>query len=70
MTNVNLTNFGVKTLEGLKARLSDFYLTDELKGKIEVCVINNAGDNISFEEVKNQLHLKIFMLFTIILMWI
>ncbi len=63
LTNVNLTNFGVKTLEGLKARLSDFYLTDELKGKIEVCVINNAGANISFEEVKKSIAFKNFYAF-------
>ena len=63
LTNVNLTNFGVKTLEGLKARLSDFYLTDELKGKIAVCVINNAGDNISFEEVKKSIAFKNFYAF-------
>lgn len=63
LTNVNLTNFGVKTLEGLKARLSDFYLTDELKGKIEVCVINNDGDNISFEEVKKSIAFKNFYAF-------
>ena len=63
LTNVNLTNFGVKTLEGLKARLSDFYLADELKGKIEVCVINNAGDNISFEEVKKSIAFKNFYAF-------
>jgi signal transduction histidine kinase len=63
LTNVNLTNFGVKTLEGLKARLSDFYLTDELKGKIEVCVINNAGDDISFEEVKKSIAFKNFYAF-------
>ena len=63
LTNVNLTNFGVKTLEGLKARLSDFYLTDELKGKIEVCVINNAGDNISFEEIKKSIAFKNFYAF-------
>lgn len=63
LTNVNLTNFGVKTLEGLKARLSDFYLTDELKGKIEVCVINNVGDDISFEEVKKSIAFKNFYAF-------
>lgn len=63
LTNVNLTNFGVKTLEGLKARLSDFYLTDELKGKIEVCVINKAGDDISFEEVKKSIAFKNFYAF-------
>lgn len=63
LTNVNLTNFGVKTLDGLRARLSDFYLTDELKGKIEVCVINNVGDDISFEEVKKSIAFKNFYAF-------
>ena len=63
LTNVNLTNFGVKTLEGLKARLSDFYLTDELKGKIEVCVKNNADDNITFEEGKKSIAFKNFYAF-------
>lgn len=63
LTNVNLTNFGVKTLEGLKARLSDFYLTDELKGKIEVCVINEVGDAIRFEEVKKSIAFKNFYAF-------
>lgn len=63
LTNVNLTNFGVKTLEGLKARLSDFYLTDELKGKIEVCVINNVSDDICFEEVKKSIAFKNFYAF-------
>ena len=63
LTNVNLTNFGVKTLEGLKARLSDFYLTDELKGKIEVCVINDVNDPINFEEVKKSIAFKNFYAF-------
>lgn len=63
LTNVNLVNFGVKTLEGLKARLSDFYLTDELKGKIEVCVINSVKDKIHFEEVKKSIAFKNFYAF-------
>ena len=63
LTNVNLTNFGVKTIEGLKARLSDFYLTDELKGRIEVCVVNNASKDIKFEEVKKSIAFKNFYAF-------
>lgn len=63
LTNVNLTNFGVKTLEGLKARLSDFYLTDELKGKIEVCVVNSLEDRIHFEQVNKSIAFKNFYAF-------
>lgn len=63
LTNVNLTNFGVKSIEGLKARLSDFYLTDELKGKIEVCIVNSQNDIIHFEEVKKSIAFKNFYAF-------
>lgn len=63
LTNVNLINFGVKTLEGLKARLSDFYLTDELKGKIEVCVVNSPEDRIHFEKVNKSIAFKNFYAF-------
>lgn len=63
LTNVNLTNFGVRSLEGLKARLSDFYLTDALKGKIEVCVINSSDEEVRFEEVKKSIAFKNFYAF-------
>ena len=53
LTNVNLTNFGVKSIEGFKARLADFYLLDELGSKIEVAIIQNTGDKIKFTEVKS-----------------
>ena len=63
LTNVNLTNFGIKTIDGLKARLSDFYLVDELKGKIEVCIINSLNMDIHFEEVKKSIAFKNFYAF-------
>lgn len=53
----------IKSLEGLKARLSDFYLTDELKGRIEVCVINSQDDIKYFEEVKKYIAFKNFYAF-------
>lgn len=58
LTNVNLTNFGVKSIEGFKARLADFYLLDELGSKIEVAIIQNAGDKIQFAEVKKSIAFK------------
>ena len=48
LTNVDLTNFGVKTIEGLKARLADFYLTDLLDGQIEVCVLESEKTKKNF----------------------
>ncbi|WP_288620302.1 ATP-binding protein [uncultured Eubacterium sp.] len=58
LTNVNLTNFGVKSIEGFKARLADFYLLDELGSKIEVAIIQNTGDKIKFAEVKKSIAFK------------
>lgn len=58
LTNVNLTNFGVKSIEGFKARLADFYLLDELGSKIEVAIIQNTGDKIEFTEVKKSIAFK------------
>ena len=63
LTNVNLKHFGIKTFEGLKARLSDFYLTEALKGKIEVCVIFSPNDRLHFEEVKKSIAFKNFYAF-------
>jgi len=63
LTNVDLTNFGVKTLEGLKARLADFYLTEFLKGKIEVCVLNNSYDKKQFGGIEKSIAFKNFYAF-------
>ncbi|GEM_PF-487429 len=58
LTNVDLTNFGIKTIEGLKARLADFYLLEALHGRIEVAVLMNDKDKIIFEEVKKYIAFK------------
>lgn len=63
LTNVDLTNFGVKTLEGLKARLADFYLTDLLKGKIEVCVLNTSNEKRVFQGIEKSIAFKNFYAF-------
>lgn len=55
LTNVNLTNFGVRSIEGLKARLSDFYLLDELSSKIEVAIVDEKNKEIKFEEVEKSI---------------
>lgn len=58
LTNVDLTNIGVRTIEGLKAKLADFYLLAELEGKIEVAVLMDKKDPIKFEEVKKSIAFK------------
>lgn len=63
LTNVDLTNFGVKTLEGLKARLADFYLTELLNGQIEVCVLTNEGDKKKFQAIEKSIAFKNFYAF-------
>lgn len=63
LTNVDLTNFGVKTLEGLKARLADFYLTELLNGQIEVCVLVNERDARKFQAIEKSIAFKNFYAF-------
>lgn len=58
LINVDLTNFGEKTLAAFKARLADFYLLNELKGKIEVAIITRNEEKIVFEEVKKSIAFK------------
>lgn len=63
LTNVDLTNFGVKTLEGLNARLADFYLTEMLNGQIEVCVLVNERDERKFKAIEKSIAFKNFYAF-------
>lgn len=58
LTNVDLTNFGVRSIAGFKARLADFYLTDELNGKIEVCVLVDTSDKKVFQKVEKSIAFK------------
>jgi len=58
LTNVDLSNIGEKTLAAFKARLADYYLLDDLKGRIEVAVLMLGNDKIVFEEVKKSIAFK------------
>ena len=60
LNNVDLTNIGVQTIEGLKARISDFYLTDYLDGQIELAIISSDNDKINFEKIKKDIAFKNF----------
>lgn len=65
LTDVDLTGIGYYKLEGLKARLANFFLTDSLRSSIEVCVLNNKTDIIHFEPVKKEIAFKnMYLLFS------
>lgn len=64
LTDVDLTGIGYSKLEGLKARLANFFLTDSLRSSIEICVLNNQTDKIHFEPVKKDIAFKnMYLLF-------
>lgn len=58
LTDVDLRNFGIQSLRGLKARLGDFFLVDSLAGKIEVAFLTHRGDAIKFEKVSKEIAFK------------
>ena len=65
LTDVDLTGIGYYKLEGLKARLANFFLTDSLRGSIEVCVLTTKADRIHFEPVKKEIAFKnMYLLFS------
>lgn len=58
LTDVDLRNFGVQSLKGLKARLADFFLVDSIGGKMEVAFLTHRGDAIKFEKVEKEIAFK------------
>lgn len=60
LENVDLTNIGIQSIEGLKARLSDYYILDSLNGKIEIAVRYQADDPIFFQQVTKSIAFKNF----------
>lgn len=58
LTDVDLRNFGVQSLKGLKARLADFFLVDSLAGKMEVAFLTHRGEAIKFEKVEKEIAFK------------
>lgn len=63
LTDVDLTGIGGQTIEGIKARLADFFLLDTLKSKIEVCVIDNQNSPKIFQPVEKSIAFKNFYAF-------
>ena len=58
LTDVDLRNFGVQSLKGLKARLADFFQVDILDGKMEVAFLTHHDEKIVFEKVEKETAFK------------
>lgn len=58
LPNVNLVGIGTQSLEGLKANLSDYFLTNSIACKIEVCIANNKNEELHFETVQKSIAYK------------
>ena len=63
LTDVDLTGIGGQTIEGIKARLADFFLLDTLKSKIEVCVLDSQNSQKDFQPVEKSIAFKNFYAF-------
>lgn len=60
LENVDMTNIGIQSIEGLKARLSDYYLLDSIGGKIELAVKYHADERIVFSPIEKNIAFKNF----------
>lgn len=58
LTDVDLRNFGVQSLKGLKARLADFFLDDFLKDRMQVAFLTHREESIKFEKVEKEIAYK------------
>lgn len=63
LTDVDLTGIGGQTIEGIKARLADFFLLDTIKSKIEVCVLDSQNSQKDFQPVEKSIAFKNFYAF-------
>ncbi|HHQ1214101.1 TPA: ATP-binding protein, partial [Listeria monocytogenes] len=62
LTNVDMTGFGIQSMEGLKLKLSDFYLLNQMSCEIEVAYITTKEEknNIKFKKVEKKVAFKNF----------
>jgi len=63
LTDVDMSNFAKYRLEGLKRRIADYYLLDDVEAQIEVAYINELGQPIKYETVKKEIAFKNFYSF-------
>ncbi len=60
LTDVDMSNFAEKRLDGLKRRIADYYLLDDLGAKIEVAYVTKVGEPIEYHVVKKEVAFKNF----------
>lgn len=63
LTNVDMSNFADEKLRGLKARIADYYILDNLGAQIEVAYITKASEPIKYHLVKKEVAFKNFYAF-------
>jgi signal transduction histidine kinase len=63
LINVDLRNIGEQTLEGLKARISDYYSFNDNNLEIYIALKQNSKDKIILERAEKQIAFKNFYAF-------
>jgi signal transduction histidine kinase len=63
LINVDLKNIGEQTLEGIKARISDYYSFNDDNLEIYIALKQNSRDKIIFERAEKQIAFKNFYAF-------
>lgn len=63
LTDVNFKNVGENSLEGLRARMADFYLLDEIGATIKIACVQYPGEKINFKVVQKRIAFKNFYSF-------
>ena len=58
LPDVNLVGIGTQSIEGLKANLSDYFLTNSIDCKIEVCIVNSKNEKLNFETIQKSIAYK------------
>ena len=60
LIDVDLTHVGSQTIEGIKARLADFYQLDALSGEMHVAVITEKQSEVEFVKIEKSIAFKNF----------
>ena len=55
LSNVNLTRIGEERIKSMFAILSDYYLPNIITSKVQVCVISNKSDSITFVPIEKDI---------------
>lgn len=58
LTNVNMVGIGEQRMNAFSTRLANYYLLDELKSAIELCVLESTTDPIVFHPVEKSIAFK------------